>query len=80
MMRKVKVEREAREPVAKEECSHYWIIEIASGPESRGVCRYCGEEREFLNTMPNYIVVKHNTRPLGLPELPDVELDKDSES
>jgi len=80
MIQKVKVETKDREPVAKEECSHYWIIEVANGPKSRGVCRYCGEEKEFQNTMPDYAAIKRNTRPIGLPGLPDVELDKGSDS
>ena len=30
-------------------CVHYWIIESPKGPTSKGVCKYCGAEREFLN-------------------------------
>lgn len=41
------------EPAQRQEagprCVHYWLIEPALGPTSRGVCRYCGEEREFFN-------------------------------
>jgi hypothetical protein len=33
------------------ECpSHYWIIGIATGPESMGVCRFCQETRMFKNS------------------------------
>ena len=28
---------------------HHWIIPAAAGPTSPGVCRLCGEEREFEN-------------------------------
>jgi hypothetical protein len=36
------------------ECpSHYWIIEIATGPESMGVCRCCQETRMFKNSFEN---------------------------
>ena len=31
------------------QCPHHWIIERASGPTSKGVCRLCGAEKEFLN-------------------------------
>ena len=31
------------------DCSHHWLIESAKGPTSKGVCKYCGSEREFLN-------------------------------
>jgi hypothetical protein len=29
--------------------AHHWVIEEPSGPMSRGVCKRCGEEREFKN-------------------------------
>ena len=32
------------------QCAHYWIIEKADGPRSKGRCRLCGEEREFSNS------------------------------
>lgn len=31
------------------QCRHHWIIESASGPTSKGVCRLCGAEKQFLN-------------------------------
>lgn len=33
-------------------CKHYWKIEPARGTTSKGKCKYCGEEREFLNGEP----------------------------
>ena len=30
-------------------CSHHWLIQAADGPTSGGVCRICGETREFKN-------------------------------
>ena len=33
----------------KRSCIHYWVIESASGPVSRGTCSSCGAEREFKN-------------------------------
>ena len=30
-------------------CSHHWLIQAADGPTSNGVCRICGETREFKN-------------------------------
>jgi hypothetical protein len=35
-------------------CHHYWIIGKASGPTSRGVCKYCGVKKEFSNLIPDY--------------------------
>ena len=34
-----------------QECSHYWIIESANGPLSRGVCQFCQQVKEFENSM-----------------------------
>ena len=30
-------------------CQHQWIIDSPNGPSSNGVCRLCGEEKQFLN-------------------------------
>ena len=30
-------------------CCHHWAIQPATGPLSQGVCRICGEVREFKN-------------------------------
>ncbi len=30
-------------------CCHHWIIEAPNGPTSKGVCRICGEEKQFNN-------------------------------
>lgn len=75
-----KVKEKNRENVANDQCRHYWIIEVANGPKSLGVCRYCGETRDFLNSMPDLIVPKHKNNPLDLPKLPEVELDDESKS
>jgi hypothetical protein len=32
------------------DCVHYWIIEIAAGPHSDGVCQRCGAIRQFDNS------------------------------
>ena len=31
------------------ECAHYWIIEAASGPDSKGVCEHCHKSKYFKN-------------------------------
>ena len=31
-------------------CAHHWVIDRANGPMSEGVCRRCGEKREFTNS------------------------------
>jgi hypothetical protein len=80
MRRKVKVKERTEEYIDREQCSHYWIIEMANGPKSRGVCKYCGESRDFLNAMPDFNVPRRNTSPLDLPQMPEVEVDEDSKS
>jgi len=80
MRQKVKVKEKAREHVAKDKCSHYWIIEVADGSKSRGVCKYCGETRDFFNSISAYNEIKRNTHPLDLPKMPKVKVDEDSKS
>lgn len=33
-------------------CVHHWVIDPPNGPTSVGVCKNCGEEREFPNAEP----------------------------
>jgi len=75
-----KVKEKAKSTVTEGQCHHYWIIEIANGPKSKGVCKYCGETRSFLNAVPDYNPMKRNKNPLDLPEMPEVALDEDSKS
>ena len=30
-------------------CQHHWLIQAADGPTSSGVCRLCGETKDFKN-------------------------------
>ena len=30
-------------------CQHHWVIQDATGPKSIGMCRECGEYKEFKN-------------------------------
>ena len=30
-------------------CRHHWLIQAADGPTSTGVCRICGETKDFNN-------------------------------
>jgi len=39
----------SKESVAQQRCCHYWIIESAAGPASKGVCKFCGAQKEFKN-------------------------------
>lgn len=35
----------------KHDCCHHWIIDVAIGPLSKGVCQRCGEEQLFRNQL-----------------------------
>lgn len=37
--------------VSVQTCRHHWMIEFAQDATSKGVCRLCGEEREFSNNL-----------------------------
>lgn len=71
------VEDMSLEKVTKDECHHYWVIESPNGPTSKGVCKFCGAKKEFLNSMPDFTVVKQQTSLFELPELPDIEFDEE---
>lgn len=44
-----KPDTQAPESEATSGCRHFWVIETPNGPVSRGVCRLCGEKKEFSN-------------------------------
>lgn len=50
-------ERPKKKEEKREEatCQHHWYIETPAGSTSRGICRRCGEEREFRNSTMDYI-------------------------
>lgn len=64
----------------KTKCSHYWIIETAHGPTSKGVCKYCGEEKEFLNAWQDSLWEGDLSTLFGLPGLPDIGPERDEDS
>jgi hypothetical protein len=40
------------EEQAEGDCVHYWVIDPPEGPISKGVCKICGDEKEFKNYVP----------------------------
>lgn len=70
-----KLKEAPRRPVSESECRHYWMIEDARGSTSRGVCKFCGAEKEFSNSWPDFTAMKRNNNVLELPNLPDIEPD-----
>ena len=77
---KNKVKEKTGENDSRDECNHYWIIEVANGPSSQGSCKYCGETKEFLNAFPDFNPMRKGGNPLKLPKIPDVEVDEKSKS
>lgn len=75
-----KGEEVVEENASENECPHFWDIEAANGPSSKGVCRLCGETKEFFNALPDFNPLKRKHNPLDLPKMPDVKVDKDSKS
>ena len=74
-----KLKETTRKPETESECRHYWVIEDADGPTSRGVCKFCGVEREFYNSWPNASFMGRDTRILEFPDLLDVESEEGGE-
>ena len=74
-----KLKEEPEKPVKENNCRHYWVIEDASGPTSRGVCKFCGAEKDFLNSWPDSRAKEQNNRVFEFPKLLDVESDSGSE-
>ena len=58
-----------RESAEIKSCRHYWNIEAATGPISRGICKICGEEREFLNSWSSSSYMGKDAQVLNLPNM-----------
>lgn len=70
-----KIENSHEEHETKTHCSHYWIIEPAKGPTSKGVCKHCGAEKEFQNSWSDSFWEGDISTLFELPGLPDIEPD-----
>ena len=68
-----------KQSAVKTPCRHYWVIESASGPTSRGVCRICGEEREFLNSWSDANYKGKDAKVFDLPDMLESEEEEDKE-
>ena len=68
-----RLKEKAIKPASGNGCKHYWIIEGAKGPTSRGVCKYCGEEREFQNSWQEMSYSERSARVFELPNLVEIE-------
>ena len=70
----------AEDKIEAEQCHHFWVIEIANGPKSHGECKYCGETKNFYNSIVDLTDPRRKTNPLNLPKMSRVKLDKGSKS
>ncbi len=52
-----------------EGCRHHWLIEIADGPISKGVCKCCGAEREFYNSFQEVTSEKHGNHKFKMADI-----------
>jgi hypothetical protein len=73
MSGKVKEKEKASVQTQKEPCRHFWVIEVANGPASRGTCKYCGVKKEFYNAFPEFNPLKKGNNPFNLPKLGDIQ-------
>ena len=48
-----------KESSNKGTCVHHWLIESATGPTSKGTCKFCGEERVFQNYWDDEAIWEH---------------------
>ena len=44
------------------ECCHYWLIDSPDGAISKGVCKFCGEEKDFYNSIPEFTLYKRDQK------------------
>ena len=54
-------------------CRHHWIVETPNGPVSKGVCKLCGEKRDFENIFFGQGQVYEPPKSTSLHDLVDVE-------
>ena len=47
------IEETIEETEDENRCNHFWVIEVANGPKSRGECKICGESQVFYNSITN---------------------------
>lgn len=64
-----------REPCARGHF-HYWLIETPKGPKSEGICKFCGDIREFDNFGPDFFWGSEKAETL-VPCLPNLSKDEE---
>ena len=46
----------------KSECCHYWLIDSPNGAISKGICKLCGAEKDFYNSVPEFTLYKRDQK------------------
>ena len=52
-------------------CCHYWLIDSPDGATSRGICKFCGEEKYFYNSVPEFTLYKREQKDTKPPDSSD---------
>ena len=63
----------AERPASTDTCRHHWIIETPSGPFSKGVCKLCGEEKDFENLYYGYSQANEPVKKESIYDLVDID-------
>ena len=45
-------------------CCHYWLIETPNGATCKGICRFCGEEKEFTSSWEGLMSMNIDKKPV----------------
>lgn len=64
----------------KAQCHHFWTIDSAGGPTSKGRCKRCGMAKDFFNSFPEETAPAPKASVLGLPEIAELEVEPQSNS
>jgi len=46
--------------ITGEKCHHHWLLGTPDGARCKGICRFCGEEKEFGNSVEGVMAMKTN--------------------
>ena len=53
-----------KKPAIGERCRHYWLIETPHGAICKGICRFCGEEKDFVSSWEGLMSMKTESKPV----------------
>jgi hypothetical protein len=79
-MMSIKVKEKDTAQAQKEPCRHFWVIESANGPMSRGKCKYCGVKKEFYNAFPEFNPLRKGNNPFNMPRMNEVKVENNRKS